>query len=58
MSALRHGSPEQIEAANQKQLALRKQDAALETRYVADNNKSISADEVVLRLFGKVEINK
>jgi len=40
-------------AADQEQLRLRALDLANEQGYIADNNKSMAADEAILRLVGR-----
>jgi hypothetical protein len=56
LGVLKHGTPKQIEQANQHQIQMRQKDMELEGTYIKDNNRSKEADKQVLRAFGGVNI--
>src|ERR1700733_9667862 len=56
LGVLKHGTPKQVEQANQHQIQMRQKDMDLEGTYIKDNNRSKEADKQVLRMFGGVNI--
>jgi hypothetical protein len=56
IGVLKHGTPQQIEAANQHQIQMRQRDLTNEGSYIADNNRSKEADKRVLHVFGGIDL--